>query len=491
MAPSERRSDGLTYVLALDLGSTNLKAALFHKHHGCIGEAGLPVAYIAREVMTDGLYRAELDADLIWETTVALIRETCAQAGVATHDIDRIAVASQAQTFALLDDAETALTPFYSWLDSRGEPYLAEIAERLGAEFHHHCSFSAGMSEMHLAKLLWLRRTAPHLLDRARYVIHLPSYVLLRLTGLNILDPNLAGMSGLYSIPHGCWWSEALDLCDISAAQLPTLVPLGVPIAATRPCPALPLSPDLQVVMAGNDHTAGAFGNDCRKGDVVVTLGTALVAYRFAGTAPGPYSHSGCWGPYPGGSFYELAVHSYGCLALDWSRELLLPGQDVPAFMDLAQGAGLTRSGKSVHRPTLFYPDRIGTDGAWVGTGNPSKRALAVLEGIGFTLRRLIVDDLGITTGLRTITVVGGGSRSPFWRQVLADILACTVRVGTGDARTGAARMATADARCFTLQPKQAGSQEDTREALPDPGAARHYQGLYRRWRESDPSSGA
>ncbi|MCD6286342.1 MAG: hypothetical protein J7M39_10570, partial [Anaerolineae bacterium] len=194
MAPSERRGNGLTTVLALDLGSTNVKAALFHKDRGCIGEARLPVAYIAREVMTNGLYRAELDADLIWETTVALIRETCAQAGIATHDIDRIAVASQAQTFALLDDEEAALTPFYSWLDSRGEPYLADIAERLGVEFHHHCSFSAGMSEMHVAKLLWLRRTAPHLLDRARYVIELPSYILLRLTGLNILDPNLAGM---------------------------------------------------------------------------------------------------------------------------------------------------------------------------------------------------------------------------------------------------------------------------------------------------------
>ncbi len=487
MAPSERRGDGLTYVLALDLGSTNVKAALFHKDRGCIGEAGLPVAYIAREVVTGELYRAELDANLIWETTVALIRETCAHAGIATYDIDRITVASQAQTFALLDDEEAALTPFYSWLDNRGEPYLAEITEQLGAEFHHHCSFSAGMSEMHLAKLLWLRRTAPHLLDRARYVIHLPSYVLLRLTGLNILDPNLAGMSGLYSIRQGCWWPEALDLCGVSAAQLPTLVPLGAPMAATRPCPELPLSPNLHVVMAGNDHTAGAFGNDCREGDVVVTLGTALVAYRSAGTVPGPYSPSGCWGPYPGGSFYELAVHSYGCLALDWARELLLPGQDPPAFMHIAQGARLTRGGESVHRPTLFYPDRIGTDGAWVGTSNASRRALAVLEGIGFALRRLIIDDLGITTGPQSITAVGGGSRSTFWRQVLADILACAVRVGTGDARTGAAKMATADARRFTLQSRQAGSQENTQEALPNPRAVRHYQVLYRRWRESNP----
>jgi len=152
--------------------------------------------------------------------------------------------------------------------------------------------------------------------------------------------------------------------------------------------------------------------------------------------------------------------------------------------MDLAQGAGLTASGQAAHRPTLFYPDRIGTNGAWSETDNPSRRALAVLEGIGFTLRRLIADDLGITTRLRTITAVGGGNRSPFWRQVLADILNCAVRVGTGDARTGAAKMATADAR-------HSGLQEDTREARPDPQAVRHYQVLYRRWRESIPSSGA
>ena len=475
------KSTPVSHVLALDLGSTNLKAALFHAARGCVAEASVPVTY-ARNDSVEGDSRVELDGERIWQATVALIRETCARAEVAPAAIDRIAIASQAQTFALLDGDGAPLTPFVSWLDTRGAPYGGEIAAALGAAFHAHCSFSSGMAEMQLAKVLWFRREAPRKLDSAASVALLPAYIIRRLTGLFVTDPNLAGMSGLYSLRDRAWWSAALALCDIGAEQLPAVAPLGRPLRAQARCAELPLREDVEIVLAGNDQTAGAFGNGCSKDDLVATLGTALVAYRFAGMEPGPFSDLGCWGPYPGGGFYELGVRNHGCLALDWAREKVLPGHAVEAFMASAEEAAAARTAPTCVEAGCFYPERMATAEAWIGPEEPARRALAVLEGIGFSLRQLITRDLEVKTRPVLVTAIGGGSRSPFWLQRLADILGCPVRRGLGDARTGAAMLAITDVPSFVPPALPGTAAESQRTYRPTPSAVAHYEALYESW---------
>jgi xylulokinase len=467
-------------VLALDCGSSTFKGGLFDVACGCLAEAGVPVPYLDQGGAGRDLARVELDPEAVWQAARDLIRTLCREAGRAPGAIDRIVLTSQAQTFALLDAAERPLTPFLSWLDARpGPEVMSEIEQHLGQDFHAHCSFAPPLAELQLAKVLWLRRHAPALLDQARQIISLPSYLTLRLAGIAVLDPNLAAMSGLYSLRDGEWWPAALALCGVTPAQLPTLVPLGGRLRARRPCPELDLSAELEVLFAGNDQTAGAFGNGCGVGELVVTLGTALVAYRVAGTAPGPYSPTGCWGPYPDGGYYELAVLSEGCLALDWAREQLLPGEPVEAFM--AQAALAQRPGP----PGLaFYPNQMGTTEAWRtpsegGLPTVARRALAVLEGIGFALRRLIVQELGLTpgAGFEAVTAVGGGSRSDFWLQLLAHILGGPVRRGAGTALTGACVLATPVG--VGVSPRAAAPAATF---YPDPALVRLYRARYATW---------
>jgi sugar (pentulose or hexulose) kinase len=470
-----------TTVMALDLGSTSLKAALFHADRGCLAEGSVPVTYLTNETTTSGLSHVTLDGEAIWQSTVKLIRETCASGGVHPDRVDRLALASQAQTFALLGADGALLTPFVSWLDTRGAPYAGEIAAALGDDFHAHCSFSSGMSEMAIAKILYLRHETPTLLGRAAHIALLPSYIVWRLTGLAITDANLAAMSGLYSLRQQDWWDEALELCGLSPDRLPTLVPLGAPLRAPRITPELPLREELEVVLAGNDQTAGAYGNGCGEGDWVATLGTALVAYRYAGQLPGPYSRLGCWGPYPGGGYYELGVRNHGCLALDWAREHLMPGADVEAFVAQAAKAAASDVMPTCADAACFYPARIATPDAWFGTADPTRRALAVLEGIGFSLRELVSSDLEVAAPPALITAIGGGSRSDLWMQRLADILGCPVRRGTGDARTGAAAIAIADLPGFR-PPTYADADATPPIFHPTPEGVEYYQQLYESW---------
>ena len=220
--------------------------------------------------------------------------------------------------------------------------------------------------------------------------------------------------------------------------RMPKVVPVGTAVAAAPCCPDLELGAELRLVSAGNDQTAGAYGNGCREGDVVATLGTALVGYRFAGSEPGPYGADGCWGPYPGGGYYELAVADKGCLALDWASEQLMPGSSIAAFdVAVAEAVpGITE------RTGSFDPARMRTASAWQGEfRNVSEKAYAVLEGIAFELHRLVYDVLGCG-GNTTLRAIGGGSHSDVWLQIIADVMGCSVTVGTGDSLLGAAAMA-------------------------------------------------
>jgi len=470
------RSD---YTLSVDWGSTYLKSSLFDGGLARLAEGSVPVRYKVREAG-----RVELDASEMWESTAGLMRQTCTAAGIEPCEITRVALTGQAQTFAILDAAGRPLTPFLSWLDRRAVEEPARIAEELGVEFHQHCSFPHPTPLLQACKVLWLRRNHPELLGPGARVAPLTGLLALRLAGVNATDRNLAAMSGLYSLRAGGWWAGALRACGLRAEQLPALLDVGARLTARVRCEEIAFRPGLEVLFAGNDQTAGAFGNDCRRAEMVVTLGTALVAYRYAGDLPGPYSPDGCWGPYPGGGFYELAVQDEGTSAMDRARGQLLPGQDIGAFMSCAESAWAARrsrrpGAKEVQKgegdEVFFYPGRMGPGGAWVGAGDRDVRALAVLEGISFALRRLIVEDLRCGSAESPVCVIGGGSKSRFWLQLLADVLNCPVRRGEGDALLGAAAMARPGMRPPT--------PDRSDLLLPDGRRAALYDDLYRKWR--------
>ena len=301
------------------------------------------------------------------------------------------------------------------------------------------------------------------------------------LGAVNAVVINLAAMSGLYSLQTGHWWREMLDCCGFKESQMPMLVKPGRYIPVSGPCRDVQGLAPTSLVLAGNDQSVGAFGNYCSQRSLLVTLGTALVVYRVMGQQRGPYTPNGAWGPYPGGGYYELAMCT-GCAVLDWARQQLLPGRDIKAFDALAAKT-MSRRTRSVclDRESLFFPAAVKTSRAWIGVQSPGERALAVYEGIAFSLKQLIRDEWRVVSRLPDIVAVGGGSRSRVMLQVLADILNTRVGCGTGDALLGAARLACPGAGAGTpsilewFHPRQAA----------------FYESRYERWRKSRAMSDA
>ncbi len=446
-------------ILAIDCGSTNHKAALFDEGLRRLADCTLPVEYAASNEQA-----VELDPEKIWRDTADLIRQSCAMASVRTSQIKTIALTSQAQTFTLLDGAGRPLMPFISWQDKRAVAESRELAERLGGDFHRHCSFPAPMPQLQLSKLLWIKHHRPDWLRNAASVASLPGFLARRLAGLDAMDDNLAAMTGMYSLALHDWRPAALKTCGLTGAQMGRLARIGFAVPAGAGCPEIEFARKMAVVFAGNDQTAGAFAVGGRQ-TPVLTLGTALAVYRYAGARPGPYHRQGCWGPYPGCGYFELAARDEGCAALDWAVDRVMSGARA-AFMACAENAAPGAA--------FFYPARIRTHGAWLGASDPAARARAVLEGICFSARELMEEDLQMPVPAAPLTVAGGGGANSFWLQMLADVCGCPIIRSASDALLGAAMMARPDAA-----PSGMGAG---RPILPDPGMAADYAGIYKAW---------
>ncbi len=448
---------GERLILALDCGSTNLKAGLFDSRLGRLAESAVPVSYAHH-----GPERYEFGADLFWQNTVDAIRSVCLAARVNPKDVTDIALGSQAQSFLFADPQGCPLTPVVSWLDRTASGAAAEAAGLLGSSFHRHCSCCpAPIAQLQLCKVRqWVRRHPA--LAKAR-LFTLPGWLGYRLGGGNMTDDNLAAMGGLYSLAQGDWWSAGLAFAGLGRSSLPGLVRLGEGVTVTNPCPELGFGPDLRIVYAGNDQTAGAYGNGIDEDTTLATLGTALVAYRCVGSTPGPYHEDSFWGPYPGGRYYELATRDEGCLALDEVR-----GQRFVAEFDRLAAS---------YRPQLtadsafFWPARLRD---FPKTDRADETAYATLEGITFALRGLLEDSLGLRRGEGTVKLAGGGGKSAVWRQIIADVLDCATVQAHGDSLLGAAAMAAG----VTVPSEPPGEACD-----PDPTYVALLDERYRRWR--------
>ncbi len=422
-------------ILAVDLGSTSFKGGIFGRD-GTICGTGSHL--LEHQFAAGG--RVELEVEAVTAAFDAAVRGALETAQTRPDAVEAIAIASQAQTFTVLDKSGQAKMPFISWQDTRARE-TAEILKQDDclADFDQHCSFGELLCVLLISQLAHLQRTRPGFLAADDRVLHLPTCFFQQLTGEAVLDTNLAGMCGLYSLQFGDWWPAALDVCGIHREQLCRLVPIGTAAARTNESARqYGLPPGIPVIPAGNDQTAGAYGARLhdRRG-LLITLGTAQVAYACS-EQPFPPNPALVRGPYPGGWHYRLAADSCGGAIINWAQKILAGcGSDEAFFVE----AGKAEPGC---RGLVFDADLPDSAGAWRNIGlhhTTADFARAILESL---CRRMadLVKRLGVDLRQTNLLAAGGGSRCPTWVRIQSEVLGTPITPTNTDPLHGAARMA-------------------------------------------------
>src|SRR5256885_2261398 len=281
-------------------------------------------------------------------------------------------------------------------------------------------------------KLLWVREHEPQVFERTACVLLPKDWLRLRLTGERCTDCSDASGTLWLDVAARRWSDEVLAACGLTRAQMPALRE-GSEVAgrltedAARPWG---LETGITVAAGGGVHAATAVGiGAVAPGHGFVSLGTSGVIFICADRfLPNPRQavHAFCHA-LPG-RWHQMSVMLSAASALSWATQLT--GQANEAAL-LARAEALTPAERD--RAPLFLPYLTGertplnnahAQGVLFGLTHahgPGAIAHAVVEGVAFgQLDGFMALDTDLRGLVEQVDLVGGGSRSSYWAQLLA-----------------------------------------------------------------------
>ncbi|WP_322105953.1 xylulokinase [Paraburkholderia sp. J41] len=433
--------------LGIDLGTSEVKVLLLAPDGRVIGTAGTPFV-VSRP---HPRWSEQNPADW-WDGTrraLAALRDAHPQ---EFAQIRGIGLSGQMHGAVLLDAQDRVLRPAILWNDMRSVDECEELTAR--APQLHRIAGNLAMPGFTAPKLLWVARHEPDIFARTACVLLPKDYLRLCLTGGKVSDPSDAAGTLWLDVARRDWSDALLDACNLSRAQMPSLAEGSAPSGTLLPALAreFGLRDDVVVAAGGGDNATSAIGiGATQPGDGFVSLGTSgvlcVVGDRFR---PNPASavHAFCHA-IPD-RWHQMSVVLSAASCLRWVCKLT--GTNEPTLLAEIEQLGAQTLGQA----PIFLPYLSGertphndpyAQGVFFGMTHATDRALlgyAVLEGVTLALTDGLDALAAAGTEVGPLSMLGGGARSGYWAQLVADAFDTPTRQhggGETGAALGAARL--------------------------------------------------
>jgi xylulokinase len=445
------------YWLGLDIGTGGSRALLINAAGAVV--AGYTAAH--EEMRMDRPGWAEQRPENWWDAAREAIRGVLAAAGASGADVKAVGLSGQMHGLVLLDEANAVIRPSLIWCDQRSQPQVDFINRTVGRENVVALTANPMLTGFTLPKLLWVRDNEPANFERARKFLLPKDYIRFCLTGEHATEVSDASGTGLLDVVTRRWSKEMLERLKLDSSLLARLhesadVTGTVTAAAAE---ATGLAAGTPVVGGAGDQAASGVGNGIvAKGVASCTIGTSGVVFAYLDKPqydqPGRV-HTFCHAVK--GKWHVMGVTQGAGLSLQWFRNQLAGGMDYDGLTTEAATAPPLSHG-------LFWlPYLMGertphldpfARGGWFGITAKHTRAdlvRALLEGVSYSLKDClsIIEAMGVQVS--SVRLSGGGARSPFWRQMLADIFSVrvTTLANTEGSAYGAALLAQAGSGAY------------------------------------------
>jgi xylulokinase len=473
----------MSLVLGIDASTTATKAVL-------VDESGAVRGVAASEYGFESPHPrwTEQSPDLWWDGAVAAIRSVLAQTGVSGEDVVAIGLTGQMHGLVLMDQAGAVLRPAILWNDQRTADACDAIRAAVGAERLIEVTGNEALTGFTAPKMVWVRDNEPEVWAQVAHVLLPKDFVRLRLTGEYALDKADGAGTILFDLAARDWSPEVLDALGIDPDWMPPTFegPEVTGVVTAAAASATGLRTGTPVVAGGGDQAANAVGvGAVNPGVVALSLGTSGVVFATTDSPihePRGIVHAFCHAV--PGRWHMMSVMLSAAGSLRWFRDALATGVE---FGELVAAAGQVPAGSDglLFLPYLTgerspHPDPLAR-GAFVGLNLGHDRrhmTRAVLEGVAFGLRDGL--DLMVAAGMPApdqIRASGGGTASPLWRQILADVLGAEIATvnTTEGAAFGAGLLAAVGAGWYpTVEQAAAALVIATPVAAPGPDAPRY-----------------
>jgi len=489
------RTNGATF-LGLDIGTSSVKALLVDADQRIVAEASAGL-----EVSRPHPLWSEQNPDDWFEGVEAAVAAIRRQAPAAFRELAGIGLSGQMHGATLLDAADKPLRPAILWNDGRSFAECVELERRV-PDFRRKAG-NLAMPGFTAPKVMWVAAHEPEIFAATRRVLLPKDYVRLKLSGAAVSEMSDAAGTLWLDIGRRAWDEELVAASGLKLSHMPSLVE-GSEISAY-------LSPEIAsawglgdrkipIAGGGGDNAASAVGvGAVEPGEGFVSLGTSGVIFSVTDkyvSLPERTLHAFCHA-LPG-RWHGMSVMLAAASSLSWACDLLGKGGEIGAAIDSAEV--FARSADNVATAPVFLPYLSGertphndaqATGLFAGlTTSHGADALiyAVLEGVAFSFAD--GTDVLAEAGAKPLTplLVGGGARSGFWGQTIADATGLTIDVAAGaeaGAALGAARLGMLAAGagdvaeiCARPPTQRQFAPHDARAALLAP-RLRRYRALY------------
>jgi xylulokinase len=429
--------------IGIDVGTGGTRALLVDAR-GRVA-AGFTAAH--EEMRMERPLWAEQRPENWWDASRQAIRGALAQAGISGSAVRGIGLSGQMHGLVVLDQSNQVIRPALIWCDQRSQRQVDGINQTLGREKVLEYTANPVLTGFTLPKLLWVRDNEPANFARVRHLLLPKDYLRFQLTGEYATEVSDASGTSLFDVVNRRWSYGMMDGLGLDRGILPVChessdITGRITHAAAE---ATGLAEGTAVVGGGGDQASSAVGNGIVEAGIVsCTLGTSGVVFAHMEKVaydPAGRVHTFCHAVRD--KWHVMGVTQGAGLSLQWFRNQLAPGAEYDALTSEAAGAPAGAQGlfwlpylMGERTPHLDATAR----GGWIGLTAKHQRAdliRAVIEGVSYSQRDCldIIEELGVE--VNSVRASGGGARSPFWRQLLADILG--KRVVTLETQEGSA----------------------------------------------------
>lgn len=444
--------------LGLDLGTSELKALLLADDHRIVGVAGAPLTVSRPQPLW-----SEQSPSQWWSALEQVMEALHTSHPKELAAVRAIGLSGQMHGAVLLDAQDEVLRPAILWNDGRSAAQceaLTAAVPRLGE-----ITGNLAMPGFTAPKLLWVREHEPALFARVQRVLLPKDWLRLMLSGEAVSEMSDASGTLWLDVGQRDWSDELLAATGLTRSHMPRLVEGTGVSALLKPELAARwgLNGDIRIAGGAGDNAASAVGMGLvAPGEGFVSLGTSGVIFvTGAAFAPNPAQavHAFCHA-LPG-RWHQMSVMLSAASAVSWAVRAFGFADETALLASAAQLSAAQRATAPLFLPYLSGERSPHNDAQAQGvlfglasTHGPADIAYAVVEGVSFGLRDGL-DTLERPVG--DLALVGGGARSAWWAQLLADILEVPLALGEGGeagGALGAARLAwmadggTVDAVC-------------------------------------------
>jgi len=431
--------------IGIDLGTSGVKAVLLDENNAVLASHTEKLTVSRPHPLW-----SEQDPQAWWQATDRVMLALAAQRSLKA--VRAVGLTGQMHGTVLMGRQHEVLRPAILWNDGRS----ARACQQLEASVPDARRITGNlmMPGFTAPKLLWVKEHESAIFNQIAHVLLPKDYLRWRMTGDFASDMSDAAGTMWLDVGKRAWSDKLLAACGLTRDQMPTLFEgnevTGQITAELSQRWSLPS--ELPVVAGGGDNAAGAIGAGIwQPGQAMLSLGTSGVCFavseRFLSN-PDQAVHSFCHALPDTWHLMSVMLSAASCL--DWAARLtgqpsvaaLLalaekaqPGDKSPCFLPYLSG----------ERTPHNNPDATGVFWGFTHQHGPEDLAMAVLEGVSLGLAEGMAALQA--TGVRpaAVTLIGGGARSAFWRQLLADISGVTMEYRTGGdvgPALGAARLA-------------------------------------------------